>query len=99
MFTCVAGVLYIYLCVAGVLMDTEDSVMTEKEVLDTFRRNPYRKIANYAKAAGYRLLDLFKDFDKDGSMTITKDEFENGIKVSRGFAKGYTVLVLSKLKK
>ena len=52
-----------------------------EDVQETFRRNPYEKLRNYCKSAGYRLMDLFKDFDKDGSMTISRDEFERGLNV------------------
>lgn len=38
-------------------------------------------IRDIAKEAGYRMIDLFKDFDKDGNSYIEKDEFVMGIKV------------------
>ncbi|XP_067681815.1 leucine-rich repeat-containing protein 74A-like [Haliotis asinina] len=41
--------------------------------------NPMTKIKNYIRDTGYRLIDLFRDFDKDGNMSITKQEFHIGI--------------------
>ena len=66
---------------SGVIMDKDDIVEAEKEALETFRRNPYEKLKKYVKSSGYRLIDLFKDFDKDGSDTITKEEFIKGLEV------------------
>jgi Ca2+-binding EF-hand superfamily protein len=66
----------------GVIMDKENIAEgADKEVLETFRRNPYEKLKKYVKSAGYRLIDLFKDFDKDGSETITTEEFTKGLEV------------------
>lgn len=35
----------------------------------------------YCKEVGYRLVDLFNDFDRDGNQVILKEEFIMGIKV------------------
>ncbi|WAR18831.1 LR74A-like protein [Mya arenaria] len=51
-------------------------------ILETFRRNPYEKLKKYVKSAGYRLVDLFRDLDKDGSCTISYDELEGGLKMA-----------------
>ncbi|WAR18833.1 CDPK1-like protein, partial [Mya arenaria] len=50
-------------------------------ILETFRRHPFEKLRKYVQSAGYRLVDLFRDFDKDGSCTITFEEFERGLKM------------------
>lgn len=63
---------------AGMVNDSEMQ-MYEREVQETFRRNPYEKLKKHIRASGYRLMDLFKDFDKDGSNTITKEEFTRGL--------------------
>ena len=49
--------------------------------LADFRKNPIGMLRNIAKDAGYRMIDLFNDFDKDGNQYISKDEFIYGIKV------------------
>ena len=49
--------------------------------LHDFRKNPVGMLRDIAKEAGYRMIDLFKDFDKDGNSYISKDEFVMGIKV------------------
>ncbi|XP_071162438.1 leucine-rich repeat-containing protein 74A-like [Mytilus edulis] len=48
--------------------------------LHDFRKNPVGMLRDIAKEAGYRMIDLFKDFDKDGNSYISKDEFVMGIK-------------------
>lgn len=68
---------------SGVVSDKEEGFLNE--TMDTFRRDPYEKLKKYIRASGYRLMDLFRDFDKDGSNTISRDEFERGIKVSTVF--------------
>ncbi|XP_062584544.1 leucine-rich repeat-containing protein 74B-like isoform X2 [Saccostrea cucullata] len=45
-----------------------------------FRRDPMSLLIEYCKDAGYRLLDLFNDFDRDGNHLISKEEFIMGIK-------------------
>lgn len=75
--------LFIYLFYPGVVSDKEEGFLNE--TMDTFRRDPYEKLKKYIRASGYRLMDLFRDFDKDGSNTISRDEFERGIKVSTAF--------------
>lgn len=75
--------LFIYLFYPGVVSDKEEGFLNE--TMDTFRRDPYEKLKKYIRASGYRLMDLFRDFDKDGSNTISRDEFERGIKVSTVF--------------
>ena len=49
--------------------------------LAEFRKDPMTVLQTYAKEAGYRMLDLFKEFDLNGDFIITKEEFEIGIKV------------------
>ncbi|XP_061174832.1 leucine-rich repeat-containing protein 74B-like isoform X2 [Saccostrea echinata] len=45
-----------------------------------FRRDPMSLLIEYCKDAGYRLVDLFHDFDRDGNHLISKEEFIMGIK-------------------
>ena len=42
------------------------------------------KLREYASKAGLRLVDLFKQFDKDKSWTVDREEFRQGIKVCMG---------------
>jgi len=39
------------------------------------------KLANYIQKNNLRLVDFFNKFDKDGSMSVTYEEFEQGIEV------------------
>jgi len=49
--------------------------------LAEFRRDPMTKLQEYVKESGYRLIDLFKEFDRDGNMLISEEEFILGVKV------------------
>ena len=46
-----------------------------------FWNDPMTKLKNHAMAMGYRLIDLFKQFDADNSWTVTKEEFVQGVQV------------------
>ena len=50
-------------------------------VLQEFERDPLTKLRRYADEAGLRLIDLFKQFDKDNSWSVDRDEFLMGVKV------------------
>lgn len=43
--------------------------------------NPITKIKDYMTKNGLRLIDFFKQMDKDQSNTITFDEFKRGVQV------------------
>ncbi|XP_064624186.1 leucine-rich repeat-containing protein 74A-like [Lineus longissimus] len=45
--------------------------------------DPMTKVRNYCDKAGLRLIDLFKQFDKDQSMSLTREEIRKGIKVKK----------------
>ncbi|KAL4238467.1 Leucine Rich repeat [Mactra antiquata] len=64
---------------AGVLAD-RDAINIMHDPTETFRRNPFEKLKKYVRDAGYRLVDLFRDLDKDQSNTVTKEEFTRGLK-------------------
>ena len=68
---------------AGVLMERESvEIIAEVQTRESFQRDPFGKLKNYCRKAGYRLIDLFKDLDKDGSMNISLDELVYGLKVT-----------------
>ena len=62
-------------------MERENYELLEAEARESFQRDPYGKLRKYCKEAGYRLIDLFKDLDKDGSMSVSKEELTYGLKV------------------
>ena len=43
--------------------------------------HPMMKLANYIEKHNLRLVDFFNKFDKDGSMSVTHEEFVEGIEV------------------
>ena len=43
--------------------------------------HPMVKLANYIEKHHLRLVDFFNKFDKDGSMSVTHEEFVEGIEV------------------
>ena len=46
-------------------------------------RDPMTKLRRYVDRAGLRLVDLFRQFDKDNSMTVSKEELMLGVQVLR----------------
>lgn len=50
-------------------------------------RNPMAIVKNYIEEEGLRMLDFFKQMDKDHGGTISKEEFIEGLSVSarKGF--------------
>lgn len=67
------------------VMNDKDVKNGERDARETFRRNPYEKLKTFSQNARYRLIDMFKDFDKDQSNTITKEEFARGLEVTHKF--------------
>lgn len=45
------------------------------------RVHPMVKLVNYIEKHELRLVDFFNKFDKDGSMSVTHEEFVEGIEV------------------
>lgn len=45
------------------------------------RVHPVIKLRNYIEKHNIKLIDFFNKIDKDGSMTVSKDEFKRGILV------------------
>lgn len=45
------------------------------------RIHPMVKLTNYIEKNNLRLVDFFNKFDKDGSMSVTYEEFQQGIEV------------------
>ena len=72
MFTVIRG---------GVVGEIFDFSAVAYDPLAEFRKDPVARLFQIAKDQGYRLMDLFKDFDKDGNHEISRDEFVAGIKV------------------
>ncbi|KAL8564559.1 hypothetical protein ACOMHN_003317 [Nucella lapillus] len=46
---------------------------------DWWIRDPMTKLRKYIRESGYRIIDLFRDFDKDGNNTISREEFVQGV--------------------
>jgi hypothetical protein len=43
--------------------------------------HPIVKLRNYLEKHHLKLIDFFSKFDKDGSLTVTKEEFRSGLAV------------------
>ncbi|RUS85265.1 hypothetical protein EGW08_006966 [Elysia chlorotica] len=65
---------------AGLKYETSLSDLRRAEPEDWWIRDPMTKLKRYVKENGYRLIDLFRDFDKDGNQLISKEEFTLGVK-------------------
>lgn len=46
-----------------------------------FWSDPMTKLKKFAEVSGLRLVDLFRQFDKDNSWSINKEEFTAGVRV------------------
>ncbi|KAL5008535.1 hypothetical protein ScPMuIL_014116 [Solemya velum] len=66
----------------GVVRDGKCLESSDVDPLAAFKRDPMTKLKKYVSEAGYRIIDLFKDMDKDGNMSITRDEFLRKIKTA-----------------
>lgn len=66
----------------GMYYQTKVHEVGEADPLVEFERDPMTKLKRYAERNKMRLLDLFKQFDKDNSWSLDRDEFINGVKVS-----------------
>ncbi|XP_069117920.1 leucine-rich repeat-containing protein 74B-like [Argopecten irradians] len=64
----------------GIVGEKYDMDYLTHDPLAEFRRDPINRLFEYAKDTGYRLIDLFKDFDKDKNNSISRDEFILGLK-------------------
>ena len=49
---------------------------------EMFANDPMTILKTYMKAKNLRLFDLFRGMDKDGSKSVTREEFKEGIRVS-----------------
>ena len=52
-----------------------------EEVKPKKQLNPMVKLQRFIQKNNLRLVDFFNDFDTDGSMSVTYDEFTIGLKV------------------
>ena len=66
---------------AGFKFESSIPEVQKLEPDDWWVRDPMTKLKKYIKESGYRLIDLFRDFDKDGNNTISRDEFIAGVQV------------------
>ncbi|XP_059157279.1 leucine-rich repeat-containing protein 74B-like [Physella acuta] len=62
----------------GVLYDYKIEAVTLTP-LELFKRDPYTKLRDWVGKSGYRLVDMLRRFDKNQNMTISIEEFWNGI--------------------
>lgn len=64
----------------GPLVCTDD-IIGQASLSNYYEADPFRLLLAWAQSRGLRLWDLFSQFDKDGSMSLTKDEFKEAMKV------------------
>ncbi|CAD5122035.1 DgyrCDS10488 [Dimorphilus gyrociliatus] len=54
----------------------------EIDLEQAYHKDPMTKLQNFAKKKKFRLVDLFRQFDKDCSWSVSHEEFRLGIKAS-----------------
>ncbi|XP_012945985.1 troponin C, skeletal muscle [Aplysia californica] len=66
----------------GGVLDEVKKEVVEIDPMEAFLRDPFTKLKEWVARAGYRLIDLLRHFDKDQSMTISIEEFREGIEAT-----------------
>ena len=75
--------------ISGLNFNVYDCMLQTKQLysdmdpLDEFENDPMTKLKRYAERNKLRLVDLFRQFDKDGSWSVDRDEFIAGVRVSQ----------------
>ncbi|XP_076442752.1 uncharacterized protein LOC143281427 [Babylonia areolata] len=64
---------------AGFKFESSAPEIQKIEPDDWWIRDPMTKLRKYIRESGYRIIDLFRDFDKDCNNTITREEFVMGV--------------------
>ncbi|XP_012942856.1 leucine-rich repeat-containing protein 74B [Aplysia californica] len=62
----------------GPVIKKGESMMKEGDQISGFT-DPVQALYEYMSQKGYRVIDLFKRFDTDRSMSVTRDEFYSGL--------------------
>ena len=66
----------------GVLFRTKHVIIPESEDLEAkYESDPMTKLKRFAEIHKLRLVDLFKQFDRDGSWSVSREEFRIGVQV------------------
>ena len=88
------GGVHIQVVHAGIISDKEIKLPlpTKIDPEALFWSDPMTKLKRFAADTGFRLIDVFKQFDKDNSWTVDREEFIMGVKVS--FLYMFTIFVI-----
>ena len=80
-FSCVViGLALFYVELCGAHPDMSEEAL--KRLENFLENDPMARIIHHLKMKNLRLVDLFNQFDKDKSYTITIEEFKKGVKVT-----------------
>lgn len=66
------------------------TLYTDVDPLEEFENDPMTKLKRYAEKNKLRLVDLFRQFDRDGSWSVDRDEFITGVRVSQTNSQRYS---------
>lgn len=67
----------------GVLSDQPRVKRKDDDPMTKLMNDPLNKLKRFVEAAGYRMIDLLQQFDTDNSWSISLQELQEGVKVSR----------------
>ena len=69
--------------VHGGVMNTliQNTMVIKEDFVMAFNRDPMTTLRRYLEKSGLRMIDFFKQLDRDCNMTLSKDDFIKGVKV------------------
>ncbi|XP_041354187.1 leucine-rich repeat-containing protein 74B-like [Gigantopelta aegis] len=63
----------------GVTQEVPTLTAEYVDPMEAFKKDPFTKFKQWVEKAGYRLIDVLRHFDRDNSMTISREELITGI--------------------
>ncbi|KAI0212755.1 hypothetical protein LSAT2_002305 [Lamellibrachia satsuma] len=75
---------YLQVIHGGVLFHNKHVIIFEElDPNKEFERDPMTKLKKYADAVKYRLIDVFRQFDRNNDWKLTREEVQRGVRAAR----------------